>query len=172
MTDQKARELRNTAMSDVELKAARDFADTKYNWIRTSGRRRALVVLTFTLVFVYGLSNYFDMVFVTLPALLAYMACLWLLRVSVRGVTVYPDELVDERMRELRGYTYRYAYLGVMVLLSGFLIAYIVNQLLAKPGYAEAMTADQLHDLFFAFFFACLALPSALYAWTEPDWSE
>lgn len=159
-------------MSDVERKAARDFSDTKYDWIRTEARRRLLVIITFALVLAYGLSNYFDLVFVTLPALIGYMICLWLLRMSVRGITDYPDDIVDERMREKRGYTYRYAYLGVMILISAYMVIYIANQVLAKPGYVSPITADQLHDMCFAFFFAGLALPSALYAWTEPAWRE
>ncbi len=166
------KDLRERAMVDVREKADRDFSDTRYNWLRTQPRRRLLVVLTYLLVLSYGTTNYFDLPFATLPALLLFMGCIWLLRVSVRGVTDYPDEVVDERMREMRGYTYRYAFMGVMVIMSGYLVIYIANQLLAKPGYVLPMTADQLHDLAFVTFFACMALPSAIYAWNEPGEPE
>ena len=154
---------------DVRQKADRDFSDTRYNWLRTQPRRRTLVITTYFLVAIYGYTTYNDLPLITLPTLILYMLCLWLLRVSVRGVTDYPDEVVDERMREQRGYTYRYAFLGVMGLMSLYLVFYIGNQVLAKPGYVPAMTADQLHEGAFTLFFAALALPSAIYAWSEPD---
>lgn len=154
---------------DIRSKAHRDFSDTRFNWIRTPSRRKALVMTTFLFVGLYGASNYLDWPLIALPALIAFGACYWLLRVSVRGVTDYPDEVVDERMREARGYTYRYAFIGTTGLTSLYLIAYIVNQLLAKAEFVLPMSADQLHDLAFVLLFSSIALPSAIHAWLEPE---
>lgn len=155
--------------NEIGAKADRDFSDTRYNWVRKPGRRKALVIVTFALVAVYGAANYFDWPLVALPALIGFGACYWLLRVSVRGVTDYPDEFVDERMREARGYTYRYAFIGATLLVSTYLITYIANQLMAKGGLVQPMSADQLHDLGFVLLFSCIALPSAIHAWLEPE---
>lgn len=169
MSNDDAQELRKKVLEDVARKADRDFADTRYDWLRSRGRRRALVLLTMAFVVVYGLGNYFAWPVTTLVTLILFGVCLWLLRVAVRGITDYPDEIVDERMREVRGVTYRYAFLGVMCLLSLYLIVYIGNQLLAKSDIVAPMTADQLHELAFMFFFASMALPTAIFAWNEPE---
>ncbi len=169
MANNESQELRKRVIDDVARKADRDFADTRYDWLRSQRRRRLLVTLTMVFVAAYGWGNYYDWPVMTLATLILFGVCLWLLRIAVRGITDYPDEIVDERMREVRGLTYRYAFLGVMALLSIYLVGYIVNQLLAKSGLVVPMSADQLHELAFMFFFAGMALPSAIFAWNEPE---
>ena len=169
MTNNDAQELRKKVLEDVARKADRDFADTRYDWLRSQRRRRLLVLLTMALVAVYGWGNYYEWPVTTLVALVLFFGCLWLLRIAVRGITDYPDEIVDERMREVRGLTYRYAFLGVMALFSIYLVFYIFNQLLAKAGLVTLMSAEQLHELGFTVFFTSMALPSAIFAWSEPE---
>jgi hypothetical protein len=169
MVNQSTRGVREQFADKTQQQAARSFADTRWNWLRQKARRRALVLVSFSLVSLYGLALYFDWVFVALPALLSFMGTVWLMRVVVRGITDYPDELVDERMREVRGLVYRYAFLATIGLISVYMAAFIINQVLAKAGWAQPMSADQLHDLSFWLFFACMALPSAIFAWREPE---
>lgn len=171
MTSMDRDELRQRMIDDAARKAERDFNDTRFNWLRTPRARRACVVLAFAVLVVYGFGIFYDLPVLSLVSLVTYLAMIFVLRTAVRGVTDYPDEVVDERMREERGHTYRLAYIGSMGLASLYLIMYIANQVMAKWGVVQPMSADLLHDSFFVFFFAALILPSAIYAWTinEPD---
>ena len=161
--------LRQAVIDEIADKAERELNDTRYNWLRSLQRRRLLVILSFCLVAVYTVPVYFEWVFVTLPALLAYLGCLWLPRVAVRGITEFPDELVDERMRQKRGHTYRLAFVGSITFMSLYLCLYIGNQVMAKAGWVLPLTADQLHGMAFVMIFASIILPSSIYAWTEPE---
>lgn len=167
MVNQEADKLRQEMLDKVAEKAKRDFSDTRFDFLRPLERRRMLVIVSYALVLAYGVLNHFDQPLWVLPTLITWGISLWLLRLSTRGITDYPDELVDERMREVRGLTYRYAFMGCIIFMSVFMIIYIANQLLAKGGSVEYITADQLHDMSFCLFFACMALPSAIYAWNE-----
>ncbi len=169
MTEQRerAQELRQEVLDRVEQLAQRDFADTRYNWLRTQGRRRLLVVGCYAMLLLYGVGLFGDYHFLPLIGLIGFGLSLWLMRMAVRSVVDLPDEVVDERMREVRGITYREAYLGVMTLISLHLVAYIANRVLAKAGVFDAFTAEDLHQLTFLLFFAAMALPGALYAWRE-----
>ena len=171
MSDQRERidKLRQEVMDDVAKRAAKGFADTRFDWLRPLSRRRGLVVLTFGLVSLYGIGMFLDWPFVVLGALIAFMACAALLRVSVRSVTDLPDEIVDERMREVRGLTYRYAFIGAVCVMTLYIVTYIANQLLAKAEVVSRLTAEQMHDASFVMFFTCLVLPTAIYAWMEPE---
>ncbi|MEL7312641.1 MAG: hypothetical protein AAFN07_14100 [Pseudomonadota bacterium] len=167
MTNPDAQKLRREMIDDVRRKAERDFHDTRYDFVRPLGRRRALVVLVFTLLAAYAVLNYFDYPEFVLPVFLLWGVSLWLIRMSTRGIVDYPDEIVDERMRSVRGQTYRYAFMGACVFMSAYMVFYIANQLMAKQGWVLPTTADQMHDLSFCLFFACMSLPSAIYAWNE-----
>ncbi|MEO0422035.1 MAG: hypothetical protein AAF184_06850 [Pseudomonadota bacterium] len=162
-----AQELRREMLQRVEQMAEREFADTRFDWLRSLPRRRALVVVCYTTLVLYGIGVFGGFAVLTLVSLIAYMATLWLLRLAVRSAVDLPEEVVDERMRAVRGVTYREAFIGTMVLMSAYLMVYIGNALLAKQGVFAPITADQLHELAFVMFFAALALPGALYAWRE-----
>ncbi len=172
MTSRDSAELRKRMLDQTAAKAEQDFSDTRFDWLRTRSARRRSVLLTFAVLLAYGFGVYNDWPITALVALLTYFGMIFVLRTSVRGVTDYPDELVDERMREERGHAYRLAFIGTMALSSLYLIMYIGNQLLAKAGSVSPMTADQLHDSFFVFFFASMILPSAIYAWTQDEFVE
>ncbi|MEN7343280.1 MAG: hypothetical protein AAAFM81_10070 [Pseudomonadota bacterium] len=166
-TRDQVKERREEMLQQVEEKAERDFSDTRYNFVRSQVRRRWLVVLSYVLLTGYGLSSVFDFPGAALALLIVWGASVWLLRTAIRGLTDYPDELVDERIREVRGQTYRLAFLGANCLFSLYLVIYIVNQLLAKPGIFLPMSADTLHELAFPFFFGMMVLPTAIFAWRE-----
>lgn len=172
MTSRDRTELRRQMLDDAAKKAAKDFSDTRFNWLRTLRARRCIVLLTFAILLCYALGLFREWHLLTLLSLIAYLAMIFVLRTSVRGITDYPDELVDERMREERGHTYRLAYIGTMALGSLYLVMYIGNQVLARQGVVTPMSADMLHDSFFVFFFAGLVLPSAIYAWTMDEFVE
>lgn len=165
--NEEAKRLRRDALAMIEDQVERDLNDESWAWLRTRNRRRGLVLLTFSILLIYafGTAN----PFVTLAALVAYGVCLWLLRKATRTITDIPDELVDERMRDVRGVTYRLSYLGTMTLISVYLVIYIGNRLMAQHEWMTELSAADLHDLAFVLFFACMALPSAVFAWREPE---
>jgi hypothetical protein len=165
----KTRALRDDVLSQVAADARRDQLDTRYNWLRVRSRRRQVVAITGMSLASLLIGHLLDQPWINLFALLAYMACLWLLRTAVRGMTHYPDELVDERILAARGKTYRLAYMGAMALMVVYLVSYIGNQLIAKLGWITPLSAEALHDYAFVCFFAALALPDAIHAWREPE---
>jgi len=76
-----------------------------------------------------------------------------------------PDEQVDERQLQIRNQAYRFAYMGVsllVTLLLGYLMMADALQLPVPHGY------DQANALFWAVFTVVLVLPSAILAWNEP----
>lgn len=166
-TRDRIKERREEMLQQVEEKAARDFSDTRYDFVRSQTRRRWLVVISYVLLTAYGLSSVLDVPEAALALLIFWGVSVWLLRTAIRGLTDYPDELVDERIREVRGQTYRLAFLGANCLFSVYLVIYIANQLLAKSGTVLPMSADTLHDLAFPFFFGMMVLPTAIFAWRE-----
>lgn len=165
----KLREAREAFLGQAERQARRELHDQRFAFLRTLPRRRGLVVAVFALVAAYGVGMFADWPVLSLAALLGYMAGLWALRTATRTIPDLPEELVDERMREVRGRTYRLAYIGAMAGLSVYLVVYIANQVMAKAGWLAPMSADGLHDLSFVLLFSCLALPSSIYAWTERE---
>jgi len=161
--------LRSEVLDRVADEAERNLNDERYDWIRPVERRRGLVLLAVATGLIYAVSSLADWSIVTLLALVGYVALLWLLRIAVRAITDLPDEFVDERHRKQRDATYRLAYLGTMGFISVAILAYIVDRLLWKAGVSPGMSADQLHELILATFFLSMGLPSAIYAWREPE---
>ncbi|GAB3561792.1 hypothetical protein GCM10027578_03100 [Spirosoma luteolum] len=77
-----------------------------------------------------------------------------------------PDEQVDERQVQVRNQAYRYAYMGlslVVLLLAGY-------GLMALDLHWPLPSLAGSYDLvFWGTWVVVLGLPSALLAWTEPD---
>lgn len=161
--------LRNDVLDRVADEAERNLNDERYDWIRPAGRRRGLVLLAAATGLTYAVASLADWPVFALGALIGYLMLLWLLRTAVRAITDLPEELVDERHSKQRGATYRYAYVGAMGLLSVAILAYIVDQLLVKAGASDGMAAEKLHEWLLAMFFLAMGLPSAIYAWREPE---
>jgi hypothetical protein len=156
-------------MDDVAERARRGFEDTRFDWLRTRPRRRLLSVLSILLLLLYAIATLNGYPALTLPALIGWGITLWLLRHATRSIPDLPDEVVDERMRKVRGQIYRQSYITVMALLSLYIATFIVNRVWVKFYDASLMTAVQLQDLSFVLFFAGMMVPSILYAWTERD---
>jgi len=149
--------------------ARRSLDDERYDWIRPLGRRRALVVAGALMILGYAVGMFAGWPVLTLASLLAYIGVLFLLRMAVRAITDLPDEVVDERMRQVRGGIYRHAYIGTMALVSVGIAVFIVNQITTKLGWTGTMTGEHMHELMFVIFFFAMGLPSALYAWSERE---
>ncbi len=163
------RSRRDNTLSQAAADVRRDQLDTRYNWLRVQSRRRQLVVITVMSLVTLLLGHLLAQPWVNLFAMLVYLSCLMLLRTAVRGMTHYPDELVDERILAARGKTYRFAYLGAIALMMAYLLSYIGNELAVKFGWMLPLSAEALHDYAFVCFFAALALPDAIHAWREPE---
>ena len=153
----------------VADKAERDLNDTRFDWLRTQPRRRQLSVGLLLLVGLYGFGTIGGYPVVALISIIAYGFGLWALRIATRSIPDLPDELVDERMREVRGTTYRWSYMVVMALISLFMATYIVSKLGTKFGGWAPMSAETMHELTFVLFFLGLAVPSIQFAWTESE---
>lgn len=162
-------ELRREVMDDVAERARRGFEDTRFDWLRTRSRRRLLSVLSIVLLLVYAAGALSGYPLITLFGLIAWGITLWLLRIATRSIPDLPDEVVDERMRSVRGRIYRLSYIAVMALLSVYMMTFIANRVWVRFYDGPVMTAEQLHDLSFVLFFAGMMVPSILYAWTERD---
>lgn len=154
---------------DKTDEARRSLDDERYDWLRPLARRRALVTAGLVLICAYAAGVFAEWPVLTLISLLGYIGVLYLLRIAVRAITDLPEELVDERMRQVRGGVYRYAYVGTMGLLSVAIAIFIVNQITTKLGWTTTMTGEQMHELMFVIFFFAMGLPSALYAWRERE---
>ncbi|MEO1034399.1 MAG: hypothetical protein AAFX44_02450 [Pseudomonadota bacterium] len=166
---QQAAEIREDVMEKVAEMADRDLHDTRFDAWRSVSNRRRLVIATVVVLLIYGFSNYFEQPIITLLALLAYFALLWLMRIVSRNIPDLPDELVDERMREVRGTVYRHAYLGTVGLLTVAILIDIGLSLASEFTTAQRLTGTQWFDLMFFVFFATLAVPNAIFLWNEPE---
>lgn len=140
-----------------------------YPWLRSQQARRALVVVSFLAIAFSTLARFFDWPVIALVAILTFLASWVGLRIAVRKIVDLPDAYIDERMRERRGETYRYAYMAVGALLSAVMIAHIVTTLMAKYQGWPLMTGEVWFELSFMLIFSISVLPNAIYAWTERD---
>ena len=155
----------------MEPRAERDLYDERLNWLRTPIRRRVLVIPTGPSIAIAGLAAIVDRPVISLVALAGFIALIFLLRKVGRSIVDLPDELVDERMRAVRGRVYRYAFIGLMALIPVLFISDILLSLVAK--YSDTtlapLTADQWWDGVMTVFFFGMALPGMIHAWIEPE---
>lgn len=164
-----SRELRREALDYVAERAQRDFDDTRYDWLRLRSRRRTLCLLSIAMLLLYAAGTLGGYPALALAALVSWGVTVWLLRVATRSIPDLPDEVVDERMRSVRGHIYRLSYIAVMALLSLYMMTFVANRVWVKFNDAALMTADQIQDLSFVLFFAGMMVPTILFAWTERD---
>lgn len=155
--------------------------NSKFRWLRSQRNRRQLVVITAIGIALIGMGSYWPSlktllnvssevglvvfsimaIFVILSALGGYS----LLRVSVRGITEAPNELLDERQIEVRNDSFRYAY---------YIMGYMTMLLLLALAIGPEMRLFQAEGndgsyLFIAALFAYSSLPSMVLAWRERD---
>lgn len=166
---QKIDDIRAETMDKVAVKAEKGFRDTRFNWLRTQPRRRMLVITCFVILGIYGYSTLTDRSGISLISLVAYFACMWLLRIAVRHMANLPPEVIDERMLQVRNNSYRLAYMGLTVFLIIGLFTYVFNKSLSAIFGIPLFTTEQVSNLFWVVFFASLILPGSMIAWTERE---
>lgn len=155
--------------------------DSKYRWLRSQRNRRKIVILLSSGFALLAMGSYwptikanleltrtteivivaFTVTFVIASTLLG---CHFL-RISVRGITIAPDELLDERQLMLRNTSFRYAYYLMSYLVFGLLILMIFAP---KIQMFQPNGNDGSYILISALFFASF-LPSMVLAWRERD---
>ncbi|MEM8984150.1 MAG: hypothetical protein AAGC71_14050 [Pseudomonadota bacterium] len=168
--EQQLREKRAEFLQLAETHAERRLNDRRWNWLRTPANRKRLVVVTFAVLLIYGFANYLDQPVVALLGIVGFFVLLFAMQTASRAIPDMPDELVDERMRAVRGTVYRHAYVGSICLYSAVIVLDISLALAAKLGApVTRLNAEQWFDLLFVAFFATMAIPSAIYLWTEPE---
>ena len=153
----------------VSESAERDLHDERYDWLRSLSRRRWLVGATLAMPVCYGLTLFYDWPLVSLICLIAYGAAWFLLRRATRLIADLPEEFLDERQLTVRYRAYYHAFLGAAAVLSVLLLIVMANQLLAKAIGSAELSTSQLFDLIIAALFVVLPLPTAIFAWTEPE---
>ena len=169
MSNDRTAKLRAEVLDRVAQHAERGFDDTRFDFLRPLSTRRAVVIATFGALGLYALSGAPGLSGLQLPALALYFALIWLLRVATRHVTDLPDGIVDERLRQVRGYTYRYAYLGALAAAALVVAAIGGYAFVSADGLATPIhLGDALHSALVVFF-AAMVLPNAVYAWSEPE---
>ena len=153
-----------------EAHAERALNDQRWNVLRTPANRKRLVIATFATLLVYAVANYLEQPVLALVGIVAYFGFLFAMRTATRTIPDLPDEIVDERMRAVRGVVYRYAYVGTIAVFTLVIVLEIALRLAARAGAPfSALTGDQWFDLMFVAFFATLAIPSAIFLWIEPE---
>lgn len=168
--EQKIREKREDFLRLAEAQAQRRLHDVRWNFLRTRQNRKRLIVAIYTILTIYGVANFLDQPFVVLPALVAYLVLLLLLQTVSRGIVDMPQELADERMREVRGDVYRYSFLGAVGIFSLIMILDIIIAVANKAGAPlDRLSGTQWMDMMFLAFFMTLPLPNAIFLWTEPE---
>ena len=169
-TKDAVKEKREEFLKVAEAQAERSLNDQRFDWLRTKSARRWLCILTVLSVVVYAVGNFIDNPIIPLPALICYGVLLMALRTAGRTIVDLPEELVDERMRAIRGDVYRQAFIGAVGLFSMVMITDIVFALVNKAFSVESVapfTADQWSSAVFALFFLYIALPSMIFVWRE-----
>jgi uncharacterized membrane protein len=154
---------------------------SKYRWLRSQRNRRILVLsMALGLVLValgsywptlktkMNLSDGSEIIIYSVTAIWVIFALILgfqFLRISVRGITEAPNELLDERQIKIRDTSFRYAY---------YFMSYIVLILLILMFFGPEVQVFQPEGndgsyLVISVLFAFAALPSMVLAWRERD---
>lgn len=158
------KELRRDAMAQISPAAQDIMNDEKLSAYRRPIIRKMLAgalvltaaanVISFAAEGVWSLLN------------LVVLIGLWFLIARVnRGFMDLPDELIDDRIRDRRNETYRYAYMGVLCILAVVMpTALLVNAF--QPTWLSLI--DPVGALM-ALFWTAAVLPTAAFAWIEKE---
>lgn len=161
-------ELRRQLVEKARPQAEKYLNDHRYAWLRPVGRRRALVVAAVAGIVIHG-----AVLWTGGPPLLALglLGANWaayaLLKWTVRGMADLPDELIDERMQQVRNRQYRAAYIALSSLTAlVLLLAWIAADASRVQWQPQAR---HLEAMFWCVLMLSIGLPSMLLAWTEPE---
>jgi hypothetical protein len=155
--------------------------DSKFGWLRPQRNRRVLVLLMAFGLLLVSLGSYWptlktdlnlsdgtSVVVFSVTAIFVILVVLGgysLLRISVRSIADAPDELLDERQRQVRNTSIRYAYYAMgYVVLAILLLTFFGPEL--KLFQAEGNDGSYL---MIATLFAYASMPSMVMAWRERD---
>ena len=154
--------------------------DSKFRWLRSQRNRRLLVVIVAIGISLISMGSYWPSIkasleissdtgfiiflIVAMFVIFAVLVGYSLLRVSVRGITEAPNELLDERQIRVRDDSFRYAYyiMGYITLL--LLLAATINPAELSLFQTEGNNGSYL---LIAALFAYSSLPSMVLAWRE-----
>lgn len=158
---------RRPPVDPVAVHADALLSDTRYDWLRPRGRRRALVAASLLWIAVVAAACLTDRSVLVVLTLAPAAGAWWLLQRVVRGMADLPDAYVDERMRTVRNAHYRTAY----TLISGLAVVVALGlYMLADASRVQFQPeARHLHALFWTIQLTALLLPSMLVAWNEPE---
>lgn len=166
--DAQVREMRRQFLDKARPSAEKYLSDARYNWLRPLSRRRLLVVVSTSVILAHSVALWFSAsAFLTLPLLAAGWVGYSLLKWAVRGMADLPDELIDERMREVRNRHYRLAY----VTLSSTSVLVLLTMWIGADARRIGWQPESWHleAVFWAFLFFSICLPSMYVAWSEPE---
>jgi hypothetical protein len=146
----------------------RSLTDQRPTRLRQQGVRRALVVVYSLLIgFLTGAQHLIPMVklrtYLEIAGLAGVLWLYYVLRTSVRHISDAPDELLDERLIQMRNAAYLHAYrILVFVTLPFIMQAYLMAKV-QGGGFDRIMTVTLLPFLMLA-----ATLPAMVLAWTLP----
>ncbi len=163
MTD-KAEKMRADALAQIAPKVRRELEDTRFDWIRSWPRRRVLALATSFFAALLGLGIALEHTPLMVLSLITYALLAYLGRRAVRAIVDWPDELLDERLLEIRNQVFRYAYLGLVCALSVALVLSISFYSLTSL----MPTTDHVAGMLIGLFALAMSLPTIAYAWCVP----
>ena len=168
-------------VTEKGVKSLLNDENSKFRFLRAQRNRRFLVAimaigiaLIAMLSFWSSLKDFFNIgsdegfmsfsmiaIFIIFSVLVGFS----LLRISVRGITEAPNELLDERQIKVRDDSFRFAYY-----LIGYIVLLLMLMMLLGPDFE--LFQDQGNDgsfLQIATLFTFSSLPSMVLAWREGD---
>lgn len=162
------RAVRRDLIDKARPSAERYLSDSRYDWLRPLARRRLLVVASLMVIAAHSAALALGASpLLSLPLLAGGWGAYSLLKWAVRGMADLPEELIDERMREVRDRQYRVAYTGLSaVMVVALLILWISAD---ATRIAWRPEAHHLEALFWGFTLTAISLPSMAVAWSEPE---
>lgn len=155
---------RDAQRADEAARAAKVLNDEGLAKYRSQKVRRILATvlagLALAIVPTYGMG--------LIPVLLNMIAVVgawFFLGRIIRGFIDLPENLLDERIRERRDDSFRFAYIGITAVI-GLIVPHTL--LSARAGNAIFYGMDPLAG-FLALFWLAVTLPTIIFAWREPE---
>ena len=156
--------------ADLERKVERTQTDQRFQWLRTRGARRVVVIVGGLLLcaLVPGYAQGGSLVGTSI--LIATWVCWLALRVSVRTVADLPDRFLDERQRMLRDRVYRGAFVIYASTVSALVTVGLIAFIMVQENDQVTLTTTWVQAFGLGVFVVTLPilLPSMVVAWRDP----
>lgn len=142
-------------------------------WAKRLSARRALVVAMYTiptaalLLRITVTTGWFSSLAGWAAVLLTLLCWGWVVG-ATRSAAELPDDYLDERERSTRDRSYRLAY-ACFTGAIGLAVLYLYFAVDAPRLQLPLPSAASSTLWFWAVFYPAMSLPSAMYAWLEPD---